>query len=488
MTAACEPLVLGIDLGTGGVRAVVVTGEGTPVAQSAVRLAASDQPAAGASEQSPAEWWRAVCVGLAAVVPQLHAAGRSVRALRGVSVDGTSGTLVAVDEGGNPVRPAIMYNDSRSTAEADELTHLAQAWCGAAGYRIESSFSLAKMLWMARREPQLFRSAARFLHQADYVAGRLTGEWTVTDYGNALKSCYDLREDRWPSWIDELPGLAERLPAVVAPGTVIGRVSASAAGETGLPAGLAVIAGTTDGVASAVASGLRIEGDYNTTLGTTLVFKGLSTNVVRHPQGLVYSHKLPGGCWLPGAASNTGAAWIGAWFPDARPQDLDRAAAAFLPARAGVYPLVGRGERFPFRCPEASRFAVPEPVQGAHEYAACLAGTALVERLAYEVLDATCGTTGGAVYSTGGGSKSDLWMQCRADVTGRTLHRPGVAESAFGSAILAAAGTLYESLARAIQAMCHIERTFVPADSNLGIYDELYGMFRAELARRGYLD
>jgi sugar (pentulose or hexulose) kinase len=95
--------------------------------------------------------------------------------------------------------------------------------------------------------------------------------------------------------------------------------------------------------------------------------------------------------------------------------------------------------------------------------------------------------TGGAVYATGGGSRSDVWTQCRADATGRVFHRPKTAESAFGSAILAATGAHYGNLAEAIRGMVRAERTFEPTRAVAAEYDDMYGRFVAELTRRGYL-
>ena len=112
--------------------------------------------------------------------------------LAAVSVDGTSGTLVAVDADGRPLRPALMYNDPRATAEADRLNASCGDHCEKLGYRFASSFALAKIAWLERHDPDAFRRAARFVHQADYVAGRLTGSADVSDYSNALKTGYDL--------------------------------------------------------------------------------------------------------------------------------------------------------------------------------------------------------------------------------------------------------------------------------------------------------
>jgi D-ribulokinase len=487
MTTLNEPFILGVDLGTGGARGIVATIGGAVVATASASIAPAEAARAGRHEQAPDAWWAAVQRCLRELAAAVGGAGYQLAQLAGVSVDGTSGTIVALDPAGRPLRPAIMYNDPRATTEAESLTDRARPWCERVGYRFESSFALPKIQWIAEYEPLVFERSARFVHQADYIAGQLTGDFGVTDYSNALKTGFDLHENRWPDWIEQLPGVAERLPRVVAPGTPIGRVSRAAAAATGLPTGLTVVAGATDGVAAAIASGLRASGDYNTSLGTTLVFKGLSREFVRDRQGLVYSHKLPGGLWLPGAASNIGSAWIAAWFASGAVKDLDRAAAPFLPSPVAAYPLVGRGERFPFNCQDAACFAMPEPRDATERYAACLTGTALVERLAYDVLDGVCGTSRGDVYSTGGGSASDLWMQCRADVTRRILHRPQVAESAFGSAILAASGTVCKSLDEAVRAMAQIARSFVPSVRTENSSLELFDRFRDELLHRGYV-
>jgi xylulokinase len=380
-----------------------------------------------------------------------------------------------------------MYNDPRPGGEADALNAAAGDFCGKLGYKFNASFALTKIAWLRSQEPAVFAQAARFIHQADYVVEQLTGQPAITDYSNALKTGYDLIDERWPAWIDEYLGIAARLPRVVAPGVAIGSVSAGAARATGLVPGLSVVAGASDGTAALLASGVRRPGDYNTTLGTTLVFKGISSRICRHPDGLIYCHKLPGGWWLPGAAGNTGAEWIAAMFPGADVQALDEAAAARLPIRCLAYPLVRSGERFPFLAPKAEGFFLPESPEPVDRYAACLQGVGLLERLGYQTLDAAAGASGGEVFSTGGGSRSDVWTQCRADATGRLIHRPACGESAFGAAVLAAAGSYYNGIGEAIQRMVRVDRSFEPERRLAPIYDELFEQFCAELRRRGYL-
>jgi xylulokinase len=482
-----DALAVGIDVGTGGVRALVVSMNGTVVSQSSVPFETEVvRPQRGRHEQRPEIWWGAVCQATSKLVADLRDVGRSTEQLAAVSVDGTSGTVVALDAGGTPLRSALMYNDPRATEEAEELNHLAGPFCHKLGYQFKSSFALAKVLWIAKHEPQTFEKTARFAHQADYIGGRMSGELGVTDYSNALKTGYDLVEERWPDWIRSLPGVRERLPRVVPPATTIGSVSAEAAAATSLPPGIPVVAGATDGTAACLASGARRPGDYNTTLGTTLVFKGLSQRICRHPQGLIYCHKLPGGLWLPGAASNTGGEWIPTFFPDDDPQEMDTFAEPRLPGRYVAYPLVREGERFPFLSEFARGFCLPEPDSPEDRYAAYLVGVALVERLAYDVMEDVSGTSGGDVFSTGGGSRSDIWMQCRADALGRVVHRPACPESAFGSAVLAAAGAATDSVPHAIEEMVRIQKSFGPDPHKTEAYEGLFQQFREELEKRGY--
>jgi len=485
--SATDELFIGIDLGTGGARAVAATATGHVLAQAAAALPPSPPCAvAEGHEQEPLVWWQTLCAATGQLMADLRQSGVADEALRGAAVDGTSGTLICVDAKGRAVRPGLMYNDGRATAEADHLNEIAGAFCDKLGYRFASSYALAKLLWVRDHEPQSWNRTAVALHQADYAVGQLTGRFDISDYSNALKTGYDLVDECWPAWLDELEGVRERLPQVVAPAEHLGQVTSEASAATGLPAGLPVVAGATDGTAGCLASGVRRPGDYNTTLGTTLTFKGISQTLCRHPEGLIYSHKLPGGLWLPGAASNTGGEWMTTRFPQAAPAALDVLAEPLLPCAALAYPLARTGERFPFKSAEATGFCEPEPSSQAEAYAAHLQGTALVERLSYEVLDEAAGTSSGAVYGTGGGSRSDVWMQCRADATGRVYHRPSCPESAFGSAVLAAAGTHFGDVWTAVEAMVAVEATFEPRAEHREAYDQAYADLMQLFRDRGY--
>ncbi len=521
-----DELFLGVDAGTSGVRAAVVSQCGEVLAQASAPIAeAAVRTEPDRHEQQPEAWWDAAREAIAATLAKLQRNGVRTERLAALAIDGTSGTIVPAGRAGEALAPALMYDDARAAEQAEVLNDTARGFCQKLGYRFSSSFGLAKLLWIKDHQPALFERAARFLHHADYLQERLTGQPAVTDWSNALKTGYDLIGQCWPEWLDRLLPVAEKLPRVVAPGTPVGRVRARAAAETGLSEGLTVVAGATDGTAAFLASGVRRPGDWNTTLGSTLVFKGLSTHICRHPQGLIYCHRLPGGWWLPGAAANTGAQWIEALFPGSEPSLLDAAAGEHLPTDQLAWPLVGRGERFPFLCPQAEGLLPRDDRSASERYAACLAGVGLFERLCYQVLDQSVGQPAGAsspdaheqhsramqaegadarpegadtrpepaaappgeVYTTGGASRSDVWAQVRADATGRVFHRPACPQSFLGATVLAACGIMGRGLDEVVGRMVRIERSFVPEAAARPRYEELFQRFCEELTRRGCL-
>ena len=443
-----EHLFVGIDLGTSGVRTLVVDEIGRIHAKASCPV--RGERSNGLHRQNPVEWWQAVCSTVSACISQLKQRSTSPRKLRGVAIDGTSGTVVLTDRDGQCTGPAIMYDD---TSGREFLTELSRTHSTA----VLSLSALGTSYRLKNDSSQPVPS--QLLPQATWICRQLVGNVVPTDYSNALKFGYDLEKSQYYTWIN--PVIREQLPAVVEPGTILGGLCRKASEQTQLPEGLPLVAGVTDGVASCIASGLHRFGDYSTSLGSTLVFKSLSAHRSSHP--LLYSHKLPGGYWLPGAASNTGASWIKAWYPDADLRRMDAEAVRYLPSKDTVYPLTLEGERFPF-ANSSARAILPPGLSDARKFAACLQGTACLERMAYTLLDEALGVPPGQgeVYSTGGGSYSDIWMQLRADLCQRVYLRPACTEAAFGAAILAAAGTRHSTLPEAIQRMTHQSKTFAP--------------------------
>lgn len=473
-------LFLGLDVGTSGVRAVVVTERGTVIARGAHPLPPTAEPLPGHREQNPEDWWVACKAVFAEVVTQLRQAGETPAAIRGLAVDSTSGTVVPVGSAGEVLRPALLYNDARAVEEAEELNATLAELCGRLGYRFNASFGLPKMLWLARHEPAIVARCAKFLHAADFIAGRLTGAFDTTDSSNVLKSGYDVQHNSWPEALNHVSGFPmDRLPEVVRSGTVIGHVCETAAAATGLAIGTAVVAGATDGTAGALAAGVARPGDAATTLGSTLVIKAVSQQCVTDPLGRVYSHVHPAGGWLPGGAGNTGCAVVDARFDRNALVALDAAAARCLPTDVLLYPLLGRGERFPVVNPALCERMRGSPRDEAERFAAHLQGIAFVERWCYDVLAELGCPVGPVILSTGGGSRSPIWNRVRAAVLGRELRTTESAECALGAAMLAAAPLAFGGdTAQAIATMARLAGQCIPQPAQIRAYQERYLAFR----------
>lgn len=484
-------VVLGIDLGTQGVRILAVNPTGSIIASASERLPLPlDQSALpdGWVEQDAHDWWSATVACLRSLAAKLNPAV----SVAGIAIDSTSGTIVPLTAAQEPAGMALMYNDVRSAEYVPLVRHAATALEQRLGYAFNASFALPKIVWMRHKRGDISARTMCYIHAADYIVGKLTGVYDVTDYSNALKTGYDLIENRWPSFIaDELGISTSQLPKVVAPGQIIGNTTLQAAAETSLASGIPVMAGATDGTAAQLASGAVEPGAWNSSLGTTLVIKGITRELLHDPLHRIYSHRHPAGWWMPGGASNTGCEWIVRDHPDQEPALLDTLAAGHIPTGLLRYPLARTGERFPFINAQAAGFTVGRvattDAASTVTYAAGLEGTAYIERLAYEVLQRIGAAIGDRIHVTGGGSKSRVWLRIRASVLNRAVVRPHCSETAMGAALLAAAGCWYGALADAAKAMVRPGMSVEPDLTLVNAYDERYKRFCEQLRLRGYL-
>jgi sugar (pentulose or hexulose) kinase len=332
----------------------------------------------------------------------------------------------------------------------------------------------------------LWERTRHVLHPADWLAGKLSGEFGISDFTNALKLGYDPENSSWLGRVRAAGLLDHRLPVVRRPGKQIGQVSSMAAAATGLPARMPVLAGATDGMASVIASGASRPGDANTTLGTTLVWKVLHDGKPAARCG-VYFHLHPGRLWVPGAASNTGLGSIRPPGGAASLCEMDRLAANYFPTSVVCYMLSGQGERFPFAHPKAESFVEGNPRDAVESYAAQLQSIGFVERWGYEILEGCGVKVGGRIFSTGAAAKSPVLSQLRASILARTVVQPRYPTAAFGAAILAATGAVFSgNIFHAIECMTSILESYHPSADLVPAFDEVYSSFREACARRGY--
>ncbi|GFG55192.1 carbohydrate kinase [Mycolicibacterium agri] len=415
-------------------------------------------------------------------------AGVHADALGALAVAATSGTILLVDRAGHPRSEALMYDDARAVEETLLVEDVGAPVWRALGYRhMQPSWALPKLLWLSNNYPGLAKETMRLCHQADLITARFIGHPVPTDTSNALKSGYHLLEDRWPDEVFDGLGIpTQMLPAVVRPGTLLGRVNDHAGALTGVPVGTPVVAGMTDGCAAQLGAGCVEIGSWNSVLGTTLVVKGVSDRLVRDPAGTLYCHRGPDDTWLPGGASNSGAGAIAEWFADADLAELT-AKAATLPIGPVVYPLLARGERFPFRAAEAETFILGHPDTDADVFAALLLGVACLERLCFDRVAMLGAPMHGMLTFTGGATRNEYWTQLRADLLGRTVHIPDQTEPALGMAILASTSD-GRSVREAAAAMVRGQSERSPNPARAAILRQCYADFLEALTARGWLD
>lgn len=416
---------IGIDIGTSGCRAVAIGADGKLLAHAETQLATPLKHGAEIT-QDPASWWKALTV----CVQQL--AGRiDLKRVHRLAIDGTSGTLLLCDRDGTPVTPALMYNDRRAEAQATMIAAVATPDCGAHG----ASSSLAKLLWL--KDTKSHARAAHALHQAEWLANRLTGEYGHGDYNNALRLGYDPQTRTWPDWLTALDVDSTLLPRVHAPGETLGTLAPDVAETLGLPPTIEVTAGTTDGVAAFLATGASRPGHAVTILGSTLVLKLLVLRPVFSVAHGVYSHRL-GKYWLAGGASNSGGAVLLQYFDEQQLRELTPMLDPEHSTDLEYYPLPGVGERFPINDAQMEPKLEPLPGDSATFLQGLLEGIARIEARGYQVLVELGAPPVTTVWTIGGGSRNPAWTRIRERTLGIKLETPRSEHPAYGAALLAA--------------------------------------------------
>ena len=378
-----------------------------------------------------------------------------------------------------------MYDDMRALDEACCANEAGATVWASLGYRMQPSWALPKLLWLLREHRGVI-PRARLAHQTDFINHRLAGREVPSDSSNALKTGYDLVRETWPYEVLDALGVPDQImPAVVRSGTQLGTVCGEAATLTGIPAGTPIIAGMTDGCASQMGAGALDVGSWNSVLGTTLVLKGVTRELIRDPAGIVYPHRSPDGNWLPGGASSTGAGVLPKQFPGRDLNALTAQAAEREPAHVIAYPLVSRGERFPFTAPAAEGFVLGEPIDEIDLFAALLQGVAFIERLCFDYLDMLGSPLSGNLSLTGGAARNRYWCQLRADILGQPVHLPENAEAALGMAMLAA--SVGRRVSDVAKQMVRIREVIDPRPDRIARFHEPYLRLVEELAHRSWV-
>ncbi|MCP3666512.1 MAG: FGGY-family carbohydrate kinase [Gammaproteobacteria bacterium] len=419
---------LGIDLGTSGVRAVVIDSDQQLVAEAVTGLPLPHNPYPGWFEQEPELWWLAVCNVLLALSKKLD-----LKRVRALAVDGTSSTLLLSSRKGQPLGPALMYNDIRSIESLKKISSIAPA-----SLPVHSpSSSLAKAIYLKHlHKPD---APGLFMHQADWVSGKLSGKFGISDHNNSLKYGYDSEIDQWPDWVSTCGIPDTWLPEVVAPGSNLGKVTAQVSSITGLSQETHIVAGTTDSTAGVIATGITQPGQAVTSLGSTMVLKIISTKPINKPEYGIYSQPYSD-LWLVGGASNSGGAVLAHYFSSDEIKKLTPQVNHERPTGLEYYPLLDCGERFPINNPAMQPKIEPKPKDRLSFFQAFLEGMARIESRGYQLLQDVGAPKVTEVVSIGGGAENEPWRNIRSGQLSIPVHSTLHQQAAFGAALLAKSG------------------------------------------------
>ena len=416
-------MFIGLDFGTSGCRGMVIDATGGILAEAAMPLP-PERSNGPEVEQSPHDWWQTLTRLMPVLLRRCDPG-----AIRAITLDGTSGTVLLTNPAGEPITPALMYNDNRAVAEAARIEKNAPRESAAHG----TGSGLAKALWLLQQHP-----TARIHTQADWLTGKLSGDFSACDANNTLKLGYDPVARKWPEWIEKLVN-TETLPRVVEPGTPIAPLLPELAEAWGLNESVTICAGTTDSTAAFIAAGATQPGEAVTNLGSTLVLKVLSPEPVFAPEYGVYSQPL-GKLWLVGGGSNSGGAVLRRFFSDGQMAELSSQIDPSRQSGLDYYPLSKPGERFPINDPQLSPRLEPRPDDDALFFHGLLEGIARIEKQGYDLLAQLGAPSPVSIRSSGGGASNEIWTEIRSLLFVVPMLKAEQQQACYGAALLAKSG------------------------------------------------
>jgi len=490
------PYVLGLDAGTQSLRAVIADLAGRIVA-SASSAYPIEYPQVSWAEQNAEDWWRAA----QQVVPQaLAAAGLKAEDIVGLSVDGTSCTVVACKKDSTPLRPVILWMDQRAYEQAQRVTETKDPILKYVGWQESPEWMIPKALWLRENEPEIYEQADLIIEAVDWLMFRLTGNWTASLNNVTAKWNYANPAGGWPdSLLTALNfrDLKDKWPQTVLPlGTQAGTLTKTAAAQLGLKPGIPVAEGGIDAYCAMLGLSVVRPNRMALVMGTSTCHEALCAEGLfeTHVWGPYPDALLPGLWVLEGGQTATGA--IVTWLADnfgyreqleaeQRGVDrfvvLDEKAAAVPPGAEGLTVLdYWQGNRTPVRDPLArgAIWGLSLKHGIGHLLRAIYEGTAMGSRHIQEDLR-QAGFEPEAVYACGGGTRSALWLQIHADASGVPIYLTEEPEAtAVGTAILAATGAGYfGNLVEASEAMVRVSREIAPNPAMKDFYDEQFARY-----------
>ncbi len=485
------PYVIGVDGGTGGMRAGVFDLEGTPIAFATTEYE-TRFPEPGWAEQDPEDWWRALG---AAVRAAMDEAGLEKDAISAIAVDTTCCSVLALDADGRPLRPAMIWMDVRSAVQTEKVVatgDAALAVNSAGAGPVSAEWMVPKALWIKENQPKIFAKAATICEFQDYINHRLTGRMVASINNVSVRWHYRSRAGGYAADMVRKLGMEailEKWPQdVLALGDVIGPLTPTAAEHLGLPAGLPVAQGGADAYIGMIGLGVVRPGRLAFITGSSHLHLGLSDTAF-HGQGIwgTYSDAvMPGLHVIEGGQTSTGSIvnWFKTLLGDSADYPTLNAEAAAVPAGSEGLVVLDhfQGNRTPYTDPLSRGVLSGLTLKHGrgHIFRAVLEGISFGTELIMETMRNN-GFQPKDVVVAGGATRSDLWLKIHADVSGLPLTLTRVADApSLGCACLAAvAAGHFDDIGAAADAMVRVERTIEPDMTAHEAYRPFYEAYKA---------
>ena len=481
---------LTVDGGTESLRARVYDLEGACLGSLAVPYKTAFSAGARA-EQNPADWWGNFVKASRGAITE---AGIDAARIEAIACATTCCSVVALDQNGDALRPALIWMDVRAHQEADAVLATgddALRLNGGGAGPVSAEWMIPKALWLKRNEPEIFDKARRICEYQDYLTFKLTGEWAASLDNVGLRWHYRHRDGGWAASMVEALGMGEILdkwpPRVVAPGEVVGTLTAAAARALGLSQQVKVVQGGADALIGMIGLGVSRPGQLAMITGSSHLQFGV-TEAPLSAAGVWGAYAdivYPGRYIVEGGQTSTGSIinWLGRLTGGLDFEALNRKAAGLAPGADGVIVQDHfQGNRTPYTDP-LSRGAIVGLTLGHekhHLFRAIMEGIGFGARAIFDAFKAA-GYQAGEMTVGGGASASALWLQIHADTAGIPVRVPASPDApSTGAAVLAACGAgHFATIDEGISAMARPGRLIEPIAANVARYDDIYARYKS---------
>ena len=480
--------LLGLDIGTSGVKALLISVEGKIISSKTVSYPLTT-PHSGWAEQSPYDWWEATIKVIKETVSNIPIDSSQIK---GISLSGQMHSSVFLNEKMEVIRPAILWSDTRTSGQCKEIYAKAGGLDQLIHYVSNPAlegFTAPKILWLKENEPENYQKVKYILLPKDYIRYRLTNELftEVSDAAGTL--LFEVIKKRWStSLLKKLEIDPDLLPPVLNSFDLAGRITKPIAEKTGLKFATPIVAGGADNACGAVGSGIIREGRVMVSIGSSGVVLAHTNNPQADQEGRIhlFNHACPDSWYMMGVSLSAGISyeWLEKKLFNHRLSyaKLDQLAEEIEPGSEGLIFLPYLyGERTPHN--DANARGVYFGISGKHDQRhfvrAVLEGVTFALKDSLELIKDK-GVKIKEIRAIGGGAKSRVWQQILADILGKKINLLNVEEGpALGAALIAGVGVgVYSSFAEAVNGIVKVRKTIVPRTQNTEKYNQYYQLYK----------